>query len=895
MADFSKFNPGNSPIIEIQPQGIPGNIVGTGFPALPTKAVPMGNLNPAMAFSGKPDFLRGSKDAIPETPYTHKKIDNNPSASAEEIRIDIHPNVLDQYDVYTYHFKLFLTSTEDAAEGKVLEPESQSIIVENGVTDVSIDKVEMQGIAVPSLQAGTGTQTLVKFEILEPGGAGLLDKMYYESVSLGIGNWLVTPMYLQMEFRGRDEETSEALISGDPGALTGLRWVWPVKITNMKASVSTGGTKYEVDAIFYDELAQANAYFVVQHNTVLSGLETFGKAMRQLQEKLNLDSYIQTLDSYSIPDTYEIVVDSDLENIPIVRPNGNQSTSRAGDYINLAEKTGTYNAGTSIDKIVDSLLLSSDVFGSKTQSSSTSTSTPDTANQASPMRNLWRIITETRPIKFDHLRQNNAVAITVYIVKYDLGLIEATASQTAQTSSTLEAARKRLITYNNTGILRKKYNYIFTGQNDQILNFDLNMNFSFAAVIARFGGLYSDTANSDTGIAHHSKLEDLRTATEYAQREIRWINSPENKSDPKETVEAAKVSLGNLKNLSEADRTRILSRIDPKYSKPINRLELHSQIAKAGGFQSAGDLTGGVITPKSLVKPPLTNSETKFVTDVNINSEEAREARKQVDSIRQGKLRPVPFIEGPHEINGAYGIDPHSDAGRARTSSLFSTALYSSLDASLMHIKFTIKGDPFWLFPRNEPIDKLLPFKSKMPPAQAIALIKQGHNNEHKDTVNPYGTDNFIVIRFRTPKIANDDTGITEEYSEVETYSGIYKVISIASRFEMGKFTQEITAILDNLINLKDFPEFIKQLENTNKPDLPTAESSSSLVKIPGTAIITDKIKSGVSDIKGKMDTARDLAGNAVTKVTSIGTNLTSNIPSDVGFRASEILQRNLG
>jgi len=886
MADIPKFNPGSKVGRDFFGAPLPFTVVPPPIPA-----IPVGNLNPAMAFTGKPDFLRGSNDVIPKTLFPHSKVDNTPSASAEEIKVDIHPNILDDYDVYTYHFKLFITSTEAAANGDVLKTEAQTIIVENGVTDVSIDKVEFQGIAVPSLQAGTGTQTLMKFEILEPSGAGLLDKIYYEATALGVGNWFVMPCYLQLEFRGRDPDSSEPVTGGDPGTLAGLKWIWPIKITNMKATVSTGGTRYDVDAIFYDELAQSNAYFAIQHNTVLSNLDNFGKAMKQLQDKLNLDTYIQTLDNYSIPDTYEIIVDPSLEEIDLLDPSANKTTSRAGDYIDFSKKTATYNTGTGIDKIVDSLLGSTKYYQESLQSSSTSTSTPDTANAAKPMRELWRIITETKPTAFDHLRQDNAVAITIYIVKYDIGLMEANATQTGQTAETLEAARKRLVTYNNTGILRKKYNYIFTGLNDQVLNFDLNMNFSFAAMLSRFGGLYYDTANSDTGVVHHGNLDDERTAIEYTQRAIRWINNPENKADPNEELAAAQSSLSTL-NISDSLRSRLNDRLSLENSKPANRLEQVKKTISTGGISGADQLNGIPITPRSLATPPITNPTVKFVTDVNIYSTQADEAKKAIESTRKSKLRPVPFREGNQEANFT-GIDPHSDAGRARTSSMFSTALYSSLDASLMHIKMTIKGDPFWLYPRNDPLGEKLAYKSNLADqSMAIELIKKGHTEQYnKDTVNPYGTDNFIVIRFRTPRVADDDTGITESYSEVETYSGIYKVISITSRFEMGKFTQELTCILDNLINLKDFPEFLLQLEATNKPK-EEAESSNSLLDIPETAMITDRIKAGISDIKGKVDTARDLAGNAVTKVTSIGTKLTSNIPSDTGFNASEILKR---
>ena len=160
--------------------------------------------------------------------YTHQE-NNSLPADSENVRLEFQPNLLDNYDTVTYHWKLFMVSAKDASTGNVLNTTSQVVIAESGVSDLTIDKVELKGIAVPSVEAGTGTQTMVKFEIVEPAGAGLMDKMFYESISLGIGNWLVMPLYLQLEFRARDTETSNSDADGQPGALGNLRWLWALK------------------------------------------------------------------------------------------------------------------------------------------------------------------------------------------------------------------------------------------------------------------------------------------------------------------------------------------------------------------------------------------------------------------------------------------------------------------------------------------------------------------------------------------------------------------------------------------------------------------------------------------------------------------------------------------
>lgn len=899
MANIPKFNAGRvAPTPEEIAEASKPFFGNPHITAQAQKSKLMGNLNPPISVAGKPDFLRGSRDKI-ETAYAHCKNMNVPAAESEEIKVNFQSNVLDNYDMYTYHFKLFITSLDNSTNGKVMDPESQTIIAESGVTDFTIDKLELLGITTPSQEAGTGTQTLLKFEILEPSGAGLLDKMYYEALALGLGNWFVMPCYIELQFRGRTNDSSEPVTSGDPGTLSGLKWIWPIKISDIKAHVSSSGTRYDINAIFYDEYAQSNACFSLLHETVLSNLTKFGKAMAELSEKLNADAYEKSTDNYSIPDSYRIVVDPELANVNIAIAEQNKTSTRGADYVNLQSKVATYNPGTSIDKVVDSLLGSSDYYQRSLQSARTRTAQPNAANQAAPMRDFWRVITETRPIGFDPLRQDNAIEITIYVVKYNLGLVEADASQTGQTPDTHQAARHRLATYNNLNILRKKYNYIFTGLNDQVINFDLNMNFSFAAVLSRFGGIYLDSNNSDIGVVERSSLTDEKEAIEKVRKTLQFINKPENSATADIVLEATKSSVAST-NVNSVLKSQLLNTL--KFAKSADRTMRVSQIQAAGGRDADGELNRTPIIAKSLATPPFTNPSYKFVSDVDPSGHLAQKAREIAESNRSGKLRPMPFREGSQESHFT-GIDSNSDAGRARTSSLFSTALYSTLDASLQIIKLTIKGDPFWLYPKNEPINGILPFKSRMPDQEAIDLIKRGHE---KDTsmVNPFGTDNFIVIRFRTPKIYNDATGYQDAYSEVETFSGVYRVIMVTSRFEMGKFTQEMECQLDNLINLKDFPEFLKQLEQESaKPD-PVVDTrnlspmGSKLTDVQRAAI-TDRLKGAVpglgviSEVKGKVDTLRDQAGNVITKVTSIGPNLSSNVPTltDVQKAAIERLR----
>jgi hypothetical protein len=772
----------------------------------------VGNSN---AFAGR--GTQGGPTAAEINAYAHKT-DNITASSKESHTLNFQPNMLNNYDVVTYHWKLFLTSLENAKNGDVLSLANQVVIAESGVSDLTIDKVEMNGIAIPSVETGTGTQTTVKFEIVEPSGAGLLDKMFYEAVSLGIGNWLVMPCFLQLEFRGRDPKTSSADLTGAPGTIGSMRWLWPIKLTNAKANVTTVGTRYEFDAIVYNELAQSNSYFGIQHNLILREIDTFEGAMKDLARKINADQLEKLIDNYSIPDTYKIVIDPIFQGKAgtITPPKNNNNTSRGGDYVKFDKKTATYNTGTTIDKIIDSLLGNTAYYQEKMQGAPAPAAKPGTSNtEPDQMKKFWRVVTETHPIAYDSLRQDNAVEITIFVIEYDTGVMDVNPSQTGQTPDSIGAAKKRIVEYANKRIFNKIYNYMFTGLNDQVISFDLNMNFSFAASLSRFGGIYSNTATQNgEGVTNQKHAEEEKNLTTQLRQTLQFVNnaSPQDSKKVDAKISEMKKSLDNSK-LDPTTRARYNTILSNAKSAD----KVGTNLQGTGGLNANGTIADPVKSATSLAVPK-NNMSPAFISDVQLSSEGTKQAYQTMLTNRKGKLRPIPYREGVQESNLGFGIDQASDAGRNRVSSVFATALYSSLDASLQHVKINIKGDPYWLFPQPITGEKTKvdynSYIAKSNPAQAITNIKDAHKTI-RDSVNLFGTDNFIVIRFRTPRIYNETTGIIDPFTDAEMFSGVYKVITIVSKFEVGKFTQELTCLLDPVINITDLQGFLKEIETT--------------------------------------------------------------------------------
>lgn len=797
---------------------------------------------------------------------TQNVVANGDGDSVVNLSTAFVPNILDNYDVVTYHWKFFMVDNDSASSGDIFNVAAQTIIAESGVSDLTIDKVNLRSISTPSVESGTGTSTQVKFEIVEPAGAGLIDKIFYQSLALGIGNWNVMPFYLQLQFRGRTPLTSEA--DDGPGTIGGLRWIYPIKITNIKANVTTVGTRYEFECIIYNEYAQSNTVFSLQHPVVLNELSTFQDAMMKLVQQLNDDQFYQCIDYVGIPDSYKIIVDPAIQQYSITPPTNNSNTARNNGYVTFEGKTATFVQGTGIDKIVDALLSNTNEYQTKLLGAQVPGADGQNMNaETSQMKDFWRVITETRPLKYDPRRNDYAREYRIYVISYKIGILDQDTFQDAAPPTTLDAEKKRLMTYIRNNILKKKYNYIFTGLNDQIWNFDIKINNAFAVAVNRMGGIYFNSAMADKGVVNQNNSILEADVTAKIQRAISFQNTADKASSTEAGVAMVQAVVAiNTANTTLDEKARLLDLLN--HSKPESRLQYVKDRQTTGGIADTFNLAKQ--NAKNRANPDLT-----FISDVDPSSTAAKQAYQNYAQNIKGKLRPVARVEQLQQRQVGLGVDSNSNSGLQKLSSMFAVALHSSYDTSFASTTITIKGDPFWLFPQpytdsGSATRIYHSLESSADQAAAIAYIKNAQNTVN-NAVNIYGSDNFIIIRFRTPRVftfdANPDSN--NPNVDVETFSGVFKVVSITSTFDTGKFQQELHCLLDYNINILNFMDQIEG--NAKKQDVPaTPEDLTQSQQIPSTAIIEPRI----------MGSADSISPIPLTVINSIGGQGSSNIPT---------------
>lgn len=821
-----------------------------------------------MADNGTPVF--GSS----YTPSSSNSADSNSfnfqTQLNENISIHYQSNMLDSYDLPTYHFKFYMVGPEAQTNGTYLDPANQVIIAESGISDYTIDEVDIEATCQQSYESGTGTSNIFNFKITEPSGASLLDKMFYTALDLGIGNWVKSPFYLELSFRARDPITSApaglgigASSSGFIGGKLGqLRWVWPLQIGTMKANITKVGTIYDFSAKIYNEFAFNNITSSVQQNIVLENVVTVGDAINLLQQKLNRDAAKQLMIGYLVPDVYELILEDALINLPVVPANNNRNSSRANSYNDLTSKTFTFPAGTGIDNMINTILATTAYFQTRIKNSKDPDSKEELTDSA--LQQLWRIVPYSVPYKYDSGRQSNAHYIRYFIVKFDKGNLPPTATTGANTHG-----KDRYDTYKKAGILRKKYDYIFTGKNDQVYEFNLEFNNGWAAPSSRFSGLYYNSSHKDPGPVHQDEIDKKAEALEAASKYVSMFNDA--KSTEKDKEAARKEYDQKVKDASlSQDQIDGIQRYIDQARNPDKALAAAKSIVIT-------DSRTASVSPEIAYAAPK-----RFVSDQERLSQAAITARadKIIATGQDTTIRPISSVSAATEKELSDGVEDKASPGRNYTSALFSQAMAQTAGGDYGNIKLKVKGDPFWLQPAPLTTTDLIA------PVPTITSIK----TKVESTANFDISTNFMLVRLRTPKLFSEvGLNVSDPFTEVDTISALYSVNKVRSNFTKGVFSQELEGSIDPPVEIS---KFLKEIEDEERAisDSVTTQNVGIINPIPTTAVKTDiaERELGIPPLLKRAD------GSIVSPGSTIGKTLSEISNDTLGISTNGTSTRNI-
>jgi hypothetical protein len=376
--------------------------------------------------------------------------------------------------------------------------------------DLYFNSVRMENIPSLNERRRLTSVTSVEMEITEPMGISLLDKIRGAAANCNFLDHINAPYLLTMEFKGYDELGN--IISEKDQKV--LQRKIPIKLISMNITVNQGSTVYTMKAVPYNERGFFNnPTYLRTSGQILAG-DNIQDSMNNVANLLNKQVKDEKDDKMiEIPDTYQIVVDELFRDEKPMQGNlgtmdiavgeqdqkfsnqgvGGQSPGpQRGQQGKKPRKAGTVKQGDNILTIMSELMKSLPRFQEEGSIDKFMAAIKNSTEEMYFDYFMIEASVVPDPNQFDRLRGVHPSTITYNIVPYKVHAYSLAEPGTS-TGTNFEP------------FVKKAYNYIFTGDNVDIL--DLSINYK----VAYFSSKLKDIEGKSSGDKLASKPKKPET------------------------------------------------------------------------------------------------------------------------------------------------------------------------------------------------------------------------------------------------------------------------------------------------------------------------------------------------------------------------------------------------
>jgi len=746
--------------------------------------------------AGKSEDTRVDKDAetTAEKPgFSGQSLGENnisqggtPGGVLKNLNFVPEPNPMGDFFQSTYHFSFYLDTDIVAEQGS----DKVFVIAETGLTGMNIQSVEIESFVGPNIRTRNATATSITIKIFEPFGAQFPDLLFNAAVRMNIRNYLKAPWFLKLKLHGYDEDGTRVEI--------GDGWKWKLVLIDVESNISESGSMHTVTAMPMAEVALNNQFCMLPALVNTTGT-TVGEVLKNVITSMNEN--VKTKYGDTNPPAIEYAIE-DREypydtKVGVTRPFDHKIISDAPQDTNTKSSLdfGTQSThfapGTDVPAILD-MLISRTETGmqiARLSREKPPTDGPDLEENIRDAASLMhRIDTKVEYLDYNAVIGDYAKKIT-YIVKPFQSLRLLTSMGRAMSfdkEKTLNRVKAKHAI--DRLLLKKQYDYIFTGLNTEVEKFDINVNFRWAVsvpVIQGWGTYTGTTARVDLAqdaqsrsLALNQNGQELEAKSlELAQLDQQITEAGEAVT-PEQTQRRAELDaqVQALKNQNNDLRTVAGTAIDK-----VNQVENEKALRR----RQANPVFGRIIDGEDDIYD-------------NAQSEADGRARPGFGGGGNDDLSylPITIIQDPDSPSASVmtGTSTDNNSNKSIYGALLNQ-LYGSFDGNLQSLELEIRGDPYWLGPGadGEVYDE--PSTSTKP---------NFNNGEH-----------MFVFRFKLPQgydqatgtvsVARDDTSQGGSSTESEQpklasggnsniFTGFYAAVQVTHSFNNGYFSQKLSA-----------------------------------------------------------------------------------------------------
>jgi len=343
--------------------------------------------------------------------------------------------------------------------------------------DIFFEKVIITGVHRPNEQRKMMNFTKIEMILHEPFGVTLFEKMKAAAFNNKFRDHIDAPYLLTLEFRGYDN-------LGNPKTVITKRKL-PIKITNAEMEINAGGTVYTITAVPWTEFAMQDRFLFIRGSgntswklpwNTKTGI-TLVEAMNKLAEALNKMQDVEIeREMRKLKDEYEIkIIDVPIKNTG----SGNWNLGSLGAAFQVSVRPNE-----SIVKVITDCVQQADNYRnigdivkkywqqvgeeqeSKYNQMEAQAERPSSGKE--PYVPWFKVVTnvETITSQWDSILGMHPKKITYTIIPYAVHVMNFTLPGLSASPLWGKTVKKR-------------YNYIYTGDNHDILDLKINYKFGF--------------------------------------------------------------------------------------------------------------------------------------------------------------------------------------------------------------------------------------------------------------------------------------------------------------------------------------------------------------------------------------------------------------------------------
>lgn len=692
------------------------------------------------------------------------------------------PNPMSEYNLSTYHMSFYLDSDLPSEQ----DQGNEFVIAETGLTGMNIQDVTINQIVGPTMRSKNAMATDISIRIYEPGGALLPDLLFQAATRKQIKNYLKAPWFLKLKLWGYNS-------NGEP-APVGKGWKWKMMLIDVQTKVSEIGAIHTITAMPLSEVALNDQYGMLGTTVATRNNQTVGDALKDVVKRMNVDSVLR-YGKTAVPFVEYFVEDRPYgfdTKVGVSSPFGHQITSsypQGGDQTtsdNYNSVTGHFAPGTDFPAVVD-MFMSRSESAVKIIRPSRELPPTDSDDEEKVIKDVFSVVhrveTKVEYGEYNAFWGDYSKKITFVIKPY--------------TTLRLLTSRGRAMNYDKEktfnklkaqyavqkSLMKKQYDYLFTGMNTEVLDFEINLNFTWAVSVPQF---LAQTTNTGTP-ASYDPSKGVATTNTANQQNYASLSKAD--ADYAAQMEAVRAEIKRLREVGgAADRAAAEQKIaDLRKSLAAYEASKKSTIASSNALGKAvDDFNATRNQPRRL---PAEDSG-RIIDGEDLVYENAQ--GKNVDGTSNTRylgadqggasFMPVTIAQDASKpgIRTHTGTPTDNNPNKSIYGALLNQ-LYGTIDGNLQDVDLSIRGDPYWLG-HGDP--------------NAV------YDDESSDTVpNFFNGEHIFVFRFKMPVGYDKDTGqptpqtpeiMKRKGGNANLFTGFFAACEVVHKFSNGVFTQNL-------------------------------------------------------------------------------------------------------